>query len=263
MSTYARVLAKYGWTQKHVSDFEAAVENFRRSNPHTIGREDNVETGQVRFYVQQVPVIPNELAFMLGDTLHNLRSTLDHLAHALVIAAGGTPDKHTSFPICNFSKDYPVLSRRNVPGLMNHCYTVLDRIQPFKGGWGHKLWQLNNLDVIDKHRLVLTICTVPIGRSMTPSERAAFRARETFIGPSTFAALQLVSAAENPISVPMQAGYELGVFPAADVSENMGFAFDVAINEPNILEGIPTFLFLRGLASEILTIINNFGPCLS
>jgi hypothetical protein len=61
----------------------------------------------------------------------------------------------------------------------------------------------------------------------------------------------------------MQAGYELGVFPAADVGENMGFAFDVAINEPNILEGIPTFLFLRGLASEILTIINNFGPCLS
>jgi hypothetical protein len=45
MSTYARVLAKYDWAQKHVSDFEAAVENFRSSNPHTIGREDNAETG--------------------------------------------------------------------------------------------------------------------------------------------------------------------------------------------------------------------------
>jgi hypothetical protein len=222
MSAFARVLAKYNWAKRHVNGFEAAVENFRRSNPHTIGREDSVETGQVRFYVQQVPVIPDQLAFMLGDTLHNLRSTLDHLAHALVIASGGTPNRDTSFPICVSAKDFPERSRRNMPGLRKPCHDILDRIQPYKAGWGHKLWQLNELDVIDKHRLLLTISTVPIGRSMTPRERAAFRARETRIGPHTFAALQLVSAAENPISVPMLAGYELGVFPATDVDENMG-----------------------------------------
>jgi hypothetical protein len=263
MSTFARVRAKYDWAKKHVNEFEAAVEDFRRSNPHTIGREDSVETGQVRFYIQQVPVIPNELSFMLGDTLHNLRSTLDHLAHALVVTSGGTPNRDTSFPICVSANDFPELSRKNMPGLRKPCYDILDRIQPYKGGWGHKLWQLNKLDIIDKHRLLLTINTVPIGRRLTTRERAAFRARETRIGPNTFAALQMASAAENPISVPMQAGYELGVFPATDVDEKMGFAFGVAINEPNILEGIPTSLFLRGLASEIFTIINNFGPCLS
>jgi hypothetical protein len=260
MTAFSRVLAKYDWAQKHVNDFEAAVMNFWRSNPHTIGREDNVETGHVHFYVQQVPVIPDELAFMLGDTLHNLRSTLDHLAYALVIAAGGTPDRDTSFPICNCAKDFPGLSRRHIPRLPEPWYKILDRIEPYEGGRGHRLWQLNKLDIIDKHRLLLTISTVPTGRSMTPREHAAFRARKTFIGPHTFAALQLVSAEQKPLSVQMQAGYELGVFPATDVDESMGFAFDVAINEKDIAQGIPTFLFLRGLASEILTIINNSAP---
>jgi hypothetical protein len=262
MPDFGSVLAKYGWARKHVSGFEAAVEDFRRSNPHTIGRENSVETDQVRFCVQQVPVIPDELAFMLGDTLHSLRSTLDHLAYALVIAAGGTPNRDTSFPICKSAKNFPGLSRLKLPSLRQPCYSVLDGVQPCEGGWGHRIWQLHELDIVDKHRLLLQINTVPTGRSMTSSERAAFRAKETFIGPNTFAALQVVSAGQKPLSVPMEVGYELGVFPATDVDENMGFAFDLAINEPNIVQGIPTFLFLRQLASEILTIINNFGPCL-
>src|ERR1035437_3291653 len=117
MTAFERVQAKYDWAKKRVDDFEAAVADFRRSNPHTIGREDNVETGQVRFYVQQVPAIPNELAFTLGDALHNLRSTLDHLAYALVVAAGGTPNRYTSFPIGELDKDFKGLAKRNVPSL--------------------------------------------------------------------------------------------------------------------------------------------------
>ncbi len=263
LCAFDTVLAKYNWAKKHADHFESAVGDFRRSNPHTIGHEENVRTGQVRFYVASVPIIPDELAFMLGDALHNLRSTLDHLAYALVTIAGGKPDRGTSFPISSTAEAYRDSWPRKVPGLRQPCYKVLDRIQAYKDGVGHRLWQLHQLEIVDKHRLLLTIASVPVGRTMTPSERAAFEVRKTIIGPRAFAMRQYAFAASKPIQVPMQAGYELGTFQTSEVNENMGFAFDIAINEPNIVEGImPTFIFLRGVGSEILRIINDFGPYL-
>jgi hypothetical protein len=128
---------------------------------------------------------------------------------------------------------------------------------------GHRLWQLHHLDIRDKHRLLLTVATVPIGRTMTPSEKAAFDARETIIGPMSIAMRQYAFAASNPSTVPLQAGDELGTFQISEVDENMGFAFDVAINEPKVVGGMPALLFLRFVSSEVFNIVNDFGPCLS
>jgi hypothetical protein len=60
----------------------------------------------------------------------------------------------------------------------------------------------------------------------------------------------------------MRAGHELGIFPVNEVDENIGFAFDLAIDESNILEGVPTYFFLRGLSDEVLKIIQALEPYL-
>ena len=72
---------------------------------------------------------------------------------------------NTSFPICNCAKDYKSVARSRVKGLGKTCCEILDRIEPYKGGSNHRLWQLNELDVIDKHRMLVAVATVPIGRS--------------------------------------------------------------------------------------------------
>jgi hypothetical protein len=257
MTALDRVLAKYNWAKQHVDKFEVAVDDFRRNNPYSIRRKNDVERGQVTFYVESVPAIPDALSFMLGDALHNLRSTLDHLASALVVAAGGTPDSHTCFPIFDTSKAYEDLSRSRVKGLGKYCLEELDRVQPYKGAWGHWAWQLHRLDIVDKHRLVLTVASVPVARTMTPSEKAAFDARKTLIGPNTFAAMQMAKAANSPIAAPVEAGHELGTFPLSEANQNMGFAFDIAINEPEIVGLVPTFILLRTYCSETMQVINN------
>jgi hypothetical protein len=260
---FNKVLTKYEWAKKHVDNFEVAVDHFRRSNPHTVRRKDNVQAGYVTYCVENVPVIPDELPLMLGDAIHNLRSTLDYLARELVVVAGGTPDKYTSFPIFDSAKAYVELSRSKVPSLRQPCLEILDRIQPYKGAWGNKLWQLHQLDIVDKHRLLLTIATVPVGHTMVPSQKAAFDARGVAFDPEGIAVYQYLFAAYNPRVKPLQAGDEIGTFLASDVDENMGFSFDVAFNEPDIIEGlIPTFAFLRMVCSEVLIVINEFGPCL-
>lgn len=94
---------------------------------------------------------------------------------------------------------------------------------------------------------------------MTPSEKAAFNARQTLIGPHGFAAIQYARAASSPSFIPVQAGYRLGTFPIAEVHENMGFAFDIAINEPDIVGLIPAFLLIRSFAGEVLQVINELA----
>jgi hypothetical protein len=264
MTRHERVLEKYRWAQKHVDNFDTAVADFRRANPHAIRKKYNLEAGSVTYHVGSVPDIDPELQMRFGDAIHNLRSTLDHLARALVEATDVLFDEEkTSFPIGDFAKDYKSLARAKVKGLRKPCLEILDGIQPYKDGSSHQLWQLNKLDVIDKHRMLVAVATVKTGRSMTPSEEAAFKAKKTIIGPATFAAHQYVFAANNPPVIPLQAGDKLGTFPISEANEDMRFAFDVAINEFEVVEGlVPALYFMMGISSEIGAIINRFVPCL-
>jgi hypothetical protein len=83
-SAFDRVLAKYQRAQKHMEDFQSAVDLFRDSNRDSVGAKIDEETGDAIYYVKSVPVVPDSISLILGDALHNLRSTLDHLAHAVV-----------------------------------------------------------------------------------------------------------------------------------------------------------------------------------
>ena len=129
MTRYERVLAKYTWAKEHIDNFDAAVADFRRANPHTIQKECNLETKSVTYYVASVPGIDPKLAMRFGDAVHNLRSTLDHLARALVEATGVLFDeKNTSFPICNFAKDYKSMARSRVKGLGKTAEFAWERV---------------------------------------------------------------------------------------------------------------------------------------
>jgi hypothetical protein len=261
-SAYERVLAKYDWAKKHVDNLESAVDSFRLANPHSLGRNHDPETGEYVYYVVSVPVIPDSISLMLGDAVHNLRSTLDHLACALVEASGSQPNSQTGFPIFDTAKAYGEMSRGKVPGLGKYALAALDRVQPYQGGWGHWAWQLHKLDIFDKHRLLLTVSTVPVGRSMLPSEKRAFDTRQSIMGPTAHFLQQMMFAASAPAIKATEAGQILGRFPATEEYEKVGFAFDIAVNEPSVAEGTPTFLLLRGFCTEVFKVISDLAQFL-
>jgi hypothetical protein len=259
-SAYDRVLAKYDWAEQHVSNFEAAVDSFRLTNSHSIGRKNDVETGEYIYYVKTVPVIPASFSLMLGDALHNLRSTLDHLAVALVEAGSEDPNPKTCFPIFDTPKAYSVMSRGKVPGLGEHTLYALDNIQPYKGGFGHWAWQLHQLDIRDKHRMLLTVCSIPVARSVLPGEKTLFYTRKSvIIGGTSVFFRQMLFAPQNPSIRAAQAGDELGRFPALTEYENVGFSFEIAIDEAGIAEGMPTYLLLRNLSGEVYKTVSDLS----
>lgn len=261
---YGQILAKLEWANSQIRKLDDAFCAFRRSHPVEIGRSYNSNVGMVTYYAKSVPVMADELTLMLGDTIHNLRSALDHLAFALVTATGQTLDdkarRRVCFPIFDTAEAYEQKSRECVPGVKDCCLSMLDRVEPYGDGSGRVFWQLHGLDIVDKHRLLLAVATVPVGRTMTPQEKSAFETKKTIIGPRGLAAIQYVAAVDKPPSVPLNVGYELGRFSATEVGEGIGFAFDLAINEPGILDFTPAPFFLKWVSAEIGGLLNDFAP---
>ena len=124
--------------------------------------------------VSEVRPIPEIVPLILGDFLHNLRSSLDHLAGILVRATGQTPidgRSGTAFPI--LSKKPPTDAQTGLPAspllsprTTNAIERELDLLQPYNAGdtRGEKLALIRDLNNRDKHR-TLHVVAAHIGCS--------------------------------------------------------------------------------------------------
>ena len=120
------------------------------------------ESGEYVCGLDSVPEAPRELPAIVGDAVHNLRTSLDHLAYVLVEKDRGRPltedeAKGTFFPIVRDTKQK---STPNLVGGVDHAIrAALDEVQPNKAGdpAEHELAVLHELDRIDKHRRLLVV----------------------------------------------------------------------------------------------------------
>src|SRR5271156_1341219 len=92
------VRSKIERAKKHVTDLDIAIRSFCESQPYTIATKQKPEIEHTTLCVENVQPVPDSITLIVGDAVHNLRSSLDHLAWQLVDAAGGTPGVHTYFP---------------------------------------------------------------------------------------------------------------------------------------------------------------------
>ncbi len=107
--------------------------------------------------------IPTRFAVLTGEIVHHMRSSLDHLVCALVLANGGTVTKQHQFPICS-NRDLYKASREkgSLRGLKPSTCRIIEDQQPYK--------QANPIDTIlavvqeydnrDKHRLLLVTSSI-------------------------------------------------------------------------------------------------------
>jgi hypothetical protein len=102
-----------------------------------------------------------DVAPIVGDAVHNLRATLDHVATAIVIAGEEDDPTRAYFPLQNTrqalvkSKEYRLIERV-APDL---ALQIADVIKPYKTGGDSRFLSLNHLDRMDKHRLLIPTLT--------------------------------------------------------------------------------------------------------
>ena len=159
MDRVSRVRLKIKRAEKHIDDLEIAIQRFIDSKPYKIGAKPHpvVAIEHTTLFIEEVKPVPNDIALILGDAIHNLRSALDHLAWQLVEAGGGTPSKETYFPICETPQQYAsALGKGEIKRMRTGAEKVLSSVQPHQTS-DQTLWLLHQLDIVDKHRLLLTI----------------------------------------------------------------------------------------------------------
>jgi hypothetical protein len=217
--------------RKHLHDLHAAVEAFRESKPYKICAKPH-PVKQIRhtvLCVESVQPLPPEIPLIIGDAVHNMRSCLDHLAWQLVLANGNTPDRATYFPILDPAKDpSPKVKAETGKGMSDDARDLIWQLQPRVSGL-NKLWQLHQLDIFDKHRLVIAATLANAGWEV----KAAAGGSIEFPTSYTF---------------PLRAGYEITNLPTSTYErqkiDDFKLIIEVKFDEPqaNSLESVLTTL---------------------
>jgi len=153
--------AKLLRARQHLHALDSEIKEWLASRPYSKSGEFNAQTGEHVVYVEPYDEAPpDSISLLIGDSVHNLRACLDHLAYSLAVHHTGDPlpadmAKASEFPIFIDRDRYIEQAPRKIRGIAPAAQTVIERLQPYHTGSNaalHALWQLNELCNVDKHR---------------------------------------------------------------------------------------------------------------
>jgi hypothetical protein len=255
-----RLKLKLERADRHLFDLKETWDAFVGGDPYPFRSEDDPHTGDRIYKLVSAGLIPSSIPLIAGDAIQNLRSALDHLAYHLVSlgpSEAGHGDK-IYFPIGERAKEFDSRLRQLKKHLRPDAIRPLEAVEAHEDGSGEILWHLHCLNIIDKHRLLLTVSSQNVLHSMSPREVSDIS--RNFLGvfpiPSEIAHTALLQESETPILDP-KIGDILARIPRSDVQDKMHFPFEVAFGEPRVVRGKPVTVFLHQVANRIDGIISE------
>jgi hypothetical protein len=152
------VIGKIDRARQHLDALDSEVRMFIESEPYEIRHEVNTETNEKVVVFHPTRSIPWPLPYILGDLVHNLRSSLDHAVYELTIRHCGAPVRGSEFPVFDDRDKFQQYAPRKIRGLREITRTIIEQLQPYnlrkEGTRESILWWLHQLSIIDKHRTV-------------------------------------------------------------------------------------------------------------
>jgi len=151
-----QIQVKVHRAQAHFESLTTDVRDYLASKRYAIATRRAPDTKRLIYFISSIRPTPPHLSAVLGDTIHNLRSALDHLAYQLVfVGAGKAPSSHVYFPIADDAAKYLEQRRRQIKGAKPKAISAIDALKPFQGG-NDVLRRLHKLNNVDKHRVLIT-----------------------------------------------------------------------------------------------------------
>lgn len=257
--------AKIGRAEKHLKDLEAEVQSFFKSQPYQVDVRRDSRSQKLVYYLASVRNMPPDIPVITGDVLHSLKNALDHLAYQLahIGTNGKGPFKHIYFPIADDDKKYKNQRMGQLRGLRPDAIKAIDAIKPYKGS-NDLLWQLHKLNIIDKHRQLVTVGSaygsVNIGPGLSRKMKKTWE-ESGFEGAEMIPSLDLfLRPADNLF--PLKTGDELYISePDAEVDPQMQFKFVIVFGE-SIAEGEPLLQLLHQMIKMVNDIVLSLKPLL-
>jgi len=148
----------------HIRELENSIVSFAQSDFYSVDVKKDLKSGQnsLVFTIKHSPSV--DAALILGDALHNLRSSLDILWNEVVtlLAAQG-PDSYPMFPVRKTAEKVEAAINRalknniiDLPVFEDVRNLMFGAIKPYEGG-NDAVWGLHRLNIMDKHRLIIPV----------------------------------------------------------------------------------------------------------
>jgi hypothetical protein len=231
-----------------MKELDNLLQSFHSAKPYKFSAKPDPRYGTV-ISMDEVAPVPDEVSLVAGDVLQNLRSALDHLAYQLYLKGGGAPGtgRHVSFPIYESKQAYDDNKARRTRGMTQAATAKIESLAPYKGA-NDLLWQINELNNIDKHRIILL--TGSAVRSMDIMPMLAHSAPEPLRSKMSNMKF-FVKPADN--SYPLKVGTVIQTHPAIKK-----VAFEIVLYEQGVIDGASLNETLTNMVSAVENVISDF-----
>jgi hypothetical protein len=145
---------KFERAKQHICDLNGQIAAFFKEKACTFIFVSDFKSRERAIRFEQYKPIPDEFALLMGDAIHNLRSTLDYSICDVCIAAGADPER-VQFPFAKRAESLEsVIKNRQVQLAGPKIVQAIRDLKPYPGG-NDDLFGLHMLDIADKHRLLI------------------------------------------------------------------------------------------------------------
>jgi hypothetical protein len=146
----------------HLAEFYNKFSAFSRSEFYSLRVEHDPDclTSELCVNMDLAGLEIKRLGPIIGDILHNLRSSLDLMYEVVVLSCGGVPTRKTRFPIFESRQELEnvfinsALQQRQITKHVAHF--LVSEVSPYRGG-NESLWALHELNIVDKHKALLPV----------------------------------------------------------------------------------------------------------
>ena len=143
----------------------------RDPKPYKVVGQHQNDGREYAFVAFGDPSVPARFSVLAGEIVHHLRSSLDHLLHALIIENGGTPANNNQFPICATAEKFEQACNSGlIKGVSRTAKKLIRSVQPYTTPTPDDtiLAVLHEYDILDKHWLLVVTTTVAqLGQKIT------------------------------------------------------------------------------------------------
>ncbi len=242
--------------EKHIGELKVEVDRFFESDPYCVFSYSELDSRDLCFAVTVVAEPPPSISAIVGDLINNLRNALDYLMCGLFEVNGQPCDENVFFPITWKANEFKSKLSGIERGAGKDVVDILQSIEAYKGGAGHALWQLHQLNSRDKHRLL-----IPIG--------SAYQALHVDVSkgfPGDDLPSLMIGIRPDESMYPLKDGAILfkikAPVDATQVDMHPKFTLEIAFGEGKIVQGEPIIPTLQNYIDLVKGVIEPFRPLL-
>jgi hypothetical protein len=165
MAPSSSVALKVQWADRHRASLLHQLDAYRLRHPFRVSEQVAKRDGaSCRVWrAEELDPVPSEVALTTGDSIDNLRSSLDYLVGEM---RRNGPSRHSAFPICGRADGpggFVSLSKQKLEGVPDDAKAIIEEMQPHEtrrsmaDDWStsQALRALETLWNVAKHRSIL------------------------------------------------------------------------------------------------------------